>query len=323
MQRFVDAGAFTGAALVAQGDAVLLRAGYGIASQITEAMNSPETAYQIASLTKAFTATAVMQLALDGELSLDDPFAVYLPEIVHTGRDGVPATIRHLLTHTAGVPDFFTIYDAGNPLSYPLSFEQLIADMDARELEFTPGTEQRYSNGGYTYAGLIIERVSGLGFEAYLKENILEPAGMTATYILDPPEPAPPVAKGYGVINGTEIAISDFSRIELIAAAGGLTSTVDDLLRWSRALTDGSIIPSTALAEMETPVLGGYGMGWEWTRLGGRDAIGHEGTSLGFRTKLARFPDDGVVIVLLGNKLEAEVTEIADALAATLFREMH
>jgi CubicO group peptidase (beta-lactamase class C family) len=315
MQGFAEEGAFTGAVLVARGGEPLLRAGYGIADKISGALNMPDTAYQIASLTKAFTATAVMQLAVAGALSLDEPFATYLPEMTHTGRDGVEATVRHLLSHTAGVTDFFTLYDAGNPLGYPRTFDQLLADLDARELEFTPGTEQRYSNGGYTYAGLIVERLSGQPLETYLKEHILEPARMASTYILEPPDPAPPVARGYGLINGQEVAISDFSRIDLIAAAGGLTSTVDDMLRWHQALQSDLLLPGEAVATMYEPVFGTYGLGWEREFIAGRVSTGHEGTSLGFRSKLVRFLADDVVIVLLGNMLEAEVGQIAGRLA--------
>lgn len=316
---YAEAETFAGAVLVARGNEPLLRKGYGIANRITGAANTPETAYQIASLTKAFTALACVQLQTAGKLSLDDPITAYLPEVVHAERDGVAMTVRMLLNHTSGVPDFLEFYDVNNPLTYPRTFQQLLTDIIAHELLFTPGTQFAYGNSEYIYAGLIIERVSGLSYEAYLKANIFGPAGMTATYLVDPPSPAPPAAKGYDFLYGQWIATSDFGRVDLVWAAGGITSTVDDLRRWHQALLTETLAPRAAIDAMYRPGLGDYGLGWEIGELAGHSLIGHEGHTIGFDSNLSRFLQDDALIVLLSNIQDAPEHEIVAALAGVLF----
>lgn len=316
---YAAAGRFGGAVLVARGGETLLRAGYGVANRISGAPNTPETAYQIASLTKAFTALACVQLELAGALALDDPVTAHLPEVVYGERDGVALTIRHLLSHTGGVPDFLGFYDAANPLSYPRTFDRLLADILARELEFVPGTRFAYGNSGYILAGLIVERASGMPFEAYLKDRIFGPAGMTRSYIAEPPEPAPPGAKGYLRLDGQWVAISDFGRVDLAWAAGGISSTIDDLRHWHEALLTESLAPRVAIDAMYVPILNGYGLGWEMGALAGRPVVGHGGQTVGYTTSLARFLEDGVLIVLLSNVQDAPKEEIVAALAGALF----
>lgn len=319
VRAFVEAEEFSGAALVTRGGKTLLRTAYGIANRITGEPNSPETAYEIASLTKPFTALALVQLAEAGKLSLDDPIVKHLPEVIHGERDGVAVTIRHLLSHTSGVPDFLDFYDVENPFTYPWTLEQLVGDIIARDLEFTPGTEYRYGNSGYIYAGLIIERVSGQSYETYLRERIFAPAGMTGSFLLELPDPAPPESKGYGVANGQLVALSDFARVELIWSAGGLSSTVDDLLRWHEALLTDVLASRSAIAAMYEPVLDSYGLGWERETIAGHVSTGHAGHTIGYDAQLARFLAEDVVIVLLSNYQDAPVAEITEQLAQVVF----
>ena len=321
VRAFAEDETFSGAVMVARGGETLLRAAYGIANRITGAPNSPETAYEIASLTKPFTALALVQLAEAGKLSLDDPIVAHLPEVIHGERDGVAVTIRHLLSHTSGVPDFIGFYDITNPFTYPRTLEQLVDDIVAHELEFTPGTEYRYGNSGYIYAGLIIERISGQPYERYLRDRIWTPAGMSATFLLDLPKPAPPESKGYGLVNGQLVALSDFTQVGLIWSAGGLSSTVDDLLRWHEALLTDVLAPQSAIAAMYEPVLDSYGLGWERGTIAGHVATGHGGHTVGYDAQLARFLDDDVVIVLLSNYQDAPVAEITEQLAEIVFAE--
>jgi CubicO group peptidase (beta-lactamase class C family) len=319
MRSFADAGRFSGAVLVERRGETLLEAAYGIANRITEAANSPETVYQIASLTKAFTALACVQLQEAGRLSLDEPITTYLPEVIHAERDGVAVTTRHLLAHTSGVPDFIGFYDANNPLTYPRTFDQLLGDIIAHELEFTPGTQFAYGNSGYIYAGLIIERASGQEYEAYLREHLLTAAGMASTFLADPPDPEPPISKGYGMAAGQLVATSDFGRIDLAWSAGGLSSTIGDLRRWHEALQTERLAPRAAIEAMYEPVLDHYGLGWERQSIAGHFSIGHEGHTIGYDAKLARFLADGVVIVLLSNLQDAPVNDITEQLAEIVF----
>jgi CubicO group peptidase (beta-lactamase class C family) len=317
LQGYSEREEFAGTALVTRGGETLLRAGYGLANRETGEANTPELGYQIASLTKGFTALACVQLEEAGALSLDDPITEYLPEVVHGEREGVPITIRHLLAHTAGVPDFLGFYDVYNPFSYPESREALIADIVERELEFTPGTEFRYGNSGYIYAGLIVERVARRSFEEYLNAEIFGPAGMTQTFLEEPPPDAPSLAAGYGVVAGQVIATSVFGRVDLAWAAGGITSTVDDMLRWHEALLTGKLASQAAIAAMYSEALDGseYGLGWETVEVAGGRAVGHTGQTIGYAAQLHRFLGEGVVIVLLSNLQDAPVRAIGDELA--------
>ncbi len=319
MQAYSEIDRFRGAVLIAYRGETLFRNAYGIANEITGAVNTPETAYQIASLTKAFTALACVQLDELGELSLDDPITTYLPEVIHGEREGMAVTIRHLLSHTSGIPDFLDFYDVNNPFSYPRTFDVLLGDILEHELTFTPGTDFAYGNSGYIYAGLIIERVSGMSYEEYLKARIFEPAGMASSYVNEPPDPAPPGSKGYGVVTGQLVATSDFGRVDLVWSAGGITSTVDDLLRWHDALLGETLASRVAIDAMYVPVMEKYGLGWEEITIAGHRAIQHEGHTIGYDAKLARFLEDGLVIILLSNLQDAPVAEIAEGLAGVVF----
>lgn len=319
VEPYAASGQFSGAVLVVRRGETLLRAGYGVADRVTGAANAPETAYQIASLTKAFTALACVQLEVAGRLSLDDPVTGYLPEVVHGEKDGVALTIRHLLSHTGGVPDFLGFYDVNNPLTYPRTFDRLLADIVARDLEFAPGTAFAYGNSGYVYAGVIVERVAGMPFEAYLKARIFGPAGMASSFIAQPPDPAPPMAKGYAVLNGQRVAVSDFGRVDLVWAAGGISSTVDDLRRWHEALLTETLAPRAAIEAMYRPVRDDYGLGWELSTLAGRPVVGHRGQTIGYVGNLSRFLADDALIVLLSNAQDAPELEIVTRLAKGLF----
>jgi CubicO group peptidase (beta-lactamase class C family) len=319
VRPYVASGQFSGALLVVHRGETLLRDGYGTANGITGAANTPATAYQIASLTKGFTALACVQLQEAGKLALDDPITTYLPEVVHASRDGVAITIRHLLNHTAGIPDFIGFYDLNNPLTYPRTRAKLLADILAHELDFTPGTRFAYSSSGYILAGLIVERVSGSSYEAYLKAKIFGPAGMADSFIVEPPDPAPPDSKGYAVVNGLRVAVSDFDRVDLLSSAGGISSTVDDLRRWHEALLTEKLAPRAAIEAMYARGLGDYGLGWEIGEIVGHAVVGHEGHTIGYDANLARFLEDDALIVLLSNAQDAPELEIVTKLTETLF----
>jgi len=319
VRSYLEIDRFRGAVLVSYKGETLLRHGWGVANEITGAENTPETAYQIASLTKAFTAMSCVQLDEAGRLSLDDPITRYLPEVIHSEKDGVAITIRHLLSHTSGIPDFLGFYDVNNPFSYPRTFDQLFLDILEHDLDFTPGTEFFYGNSDYIYAGLIIERVSGLTYENYLKQHIFAPVGMNSSFVVEPPDPAPPIAKGYGVVTGQLVATSDFGRVDLVWSAGGITSTVDDLLRWHEALLGAKLASRAAIDAMYVPVLENYGLGWETQTIAGHRAIEHEGHTIGYDAKLARFLEDDLLIILLSNLQDAPVAEIAEGLAEVVF----
>lgn len=320
LAAYAEADAFAGAALVARGDKVLLAGGYGEAHRDRAVANTAATRFQVGSVTKGFTAAAVMRLEEAGRLSVDDPIADYLPAGITTARAGVEATIHHLLSHTSGVGDFVDDYDPRDPEAWPASLDALVADFGPKPLEFTPGTRYAYSNSGYVLLGLIIERVTGEPFAGHLARTIFRPLGMAATD-LAPPDPADDAtAVGYVDLgDGTILDVSAFGRTDLAHAAGGITSTVGDLHRWVRALAAGEVVSPATLARMLTPVRDGYGYGWRIDGVAGHRSVGHNGTVVGFRASLAWFPDDDAVVIVLSNRGDAPADRIDRGLAQILF----
>ena len=152
---------FFGAALIAIDGKPVLRKGYGFANPMQKIANTPETGYQIASITKTFTASLIMQLRDEGKLSIDDPASTYLSGYPNLERDGVAVTIKQLLSHTSGVVDFLSLYDLEDPSSFPPDLPALIDNIKRQPLEFTPGSDYLYSNSGYLFLGRIIEQITG------------------------------------------------------------------------------------------------------------------------------------------------------------------
>jgi CubicO group peptidase (beta-lactamase class C family) len=308
---------FFGAALIATDGKPVLRKGYGFANPMQKVANTPETGYQIASITKTFTASMIMQLRDEGKLSIDDPASRYLSGYPNLERDGVAVTIKQLLSHTSGVVDFLSLYDLENPSSFPPDLAALIDNIKRQPLAFTPGSDYLYSNSGYLFLGRIIEQITGASWETVLNQRLLEPLGMTHTWLTVPADPGPQ-AIGFLSVRGLLLPISTFGRTDLAEAAGGITSTVDDLLIWDQALWSGIVVPPATLAEMETPVLNDYGLGLAQSTLDGMPAIGHFGHTVGFRTDYEHIPELNATIIILSNREDIELGQISDALASEL-----
>lgn len=277
---------------------------------------TPQTKYRIGSLTKQFTALAIMQLAEDGLLSVDDPLHKYLPDY----PNGEKITIFHLLTHTSGIPDytsdpFFLIRSMA-----PVSVDKLIESFQDLPLEYPPGEEFVYSNSGYILLGKIIELVTGEYYDLYLSNQILTPLGLAETgYDLGVPL-IPNRASGY--LRGSDRFLNALHMdMSHLYAAGAMYSTVTDLYRWDRALYGNSVISQNSLEQMLTPQIAGYGYGWYIFDVFDRYCTMHGGITSGFTSFLMRFPADDAVIIILSNIGDAPVERIARDLAAIIFDE--
>jgi CubicO group peptidase (beta-lactamase class C family) len=272
------------AVLVSRDGKVLLAKGYGLADVRLGSSIGPETRFNIASISKPFTALAVLKLREAGRLSLDDSLARYLPESPNAAR----VTLRQLLTHTSGLPDFVPFDQA---MSGPLDFE--------------PGDRLNYSNIGYSALGRVIEKVSGRSYEDYLRVAILDPLGLVATGV-DHGDGAAR-AMGYGLdAAGRFVPIAPQDR-SLDPAAGGLVSTVGDLFRLDQALYGSELLPAKVLSEAFAPVrltdgrTGHYGFGWMVGSFRGLREIAHGGDIDGFNSFLARYPSEKFTVVVLAN----------------------
>ena len=306
IRRELDERHIAGASLaIVRDGAVLYAKGYGSANLEEKIPARADTRFLIASITKMFTAVAVMILVREAKLSLDSPIGPVTP--------GLPAqwqrvTVHQLLTHTSGVPSFTTF------AAPPCGRRKAEADYDANDvldevnclpLDFEPGTDWRYSDTGYHLLGLIIERASGLSYEAFLEREIFRPLQMQSTRLIAKPGEYDDRAVGYRWHNGAHErapAIPLHPLVEM--STGGLASNVIDLARFDGALANGTLVPKEVLASMWKPAGIGsalYGMGFAVRPINGRRQVGHTGGGPGATTSFARFQEDGMTVILLTN----------------------
>jgi len=287
---------FMGTVLVARGENVLLNKGYGSANLEWEIPNSPATKFRIGSVTKQFTAAAILLLEERGRLSVDDLVSKHLP-------DAPPAwakvTIFNLLTHTSGIPNFTSFPDYQSTMSLPVTTERLVARFRDKPLDFEPGEKMNYSNSGYALLGYLIEKVSGQTYAQFLQDNIFKPLGMSGSGYDSNAVVIPHRAAGYGPgPNGPVNAA--FLHMTIPHGAGALYSTTEDLLRWNRALYGGKLLSAASLKKMTMPFKNNYGFGLVISA-GSRTRYGHNGGINGFNSFLAYFPESRVTLVILAN----------------------
>ena len=311
---------FSGSVLISQHGHVLLSKGYGLADRAQKTPNDPQTRFAIGSNTKQFTAAAILLLEVQGKLKVTDRICAYIPQCPSAWA---VITIKELLTHTSGIPDFLnTLPDFAGYAGPPLTPLQIIAHFRDVPLEFAPGTTWKYSNSGYFLLGYIIEQVSGLSYEAFLQKNILTPLNLSDTGYN---HNSNGVAIGYMDITETPAEPEDPS---LPYAAGALYSTVEDMNRWEQALTTNALLPATSRAEMfatqvaipdAPPMDAGYGYGFVIGTDSGRPIIWHNGAISGFISIEARYPVDDVTVIILGNQENADVSTILEGISAKIF----
>lgn len=281
---------FSGAALVARRGTILLEKAYGLADTQNNILNTVETRFQIASVSKTLTATAIMLLVERGKLNLQSPISTYLPNLPSAWSR---VTVEHLLAHTSGIPDYLSFDEFTDPMN--LTSDEVIRVAGTYPLDFEPGSEYEYSNSGYVLLGKIIESVSAQTYSDFLRQNIFEPLDMRAT---GRDRDNAPLAVGYA-------SFDQPARTYLITNTlgdGDLLSTVGDLYKFDRALYGEALVPSAAREKMFTPIRkNNYGYGWEIQAWNGRRVVSHTGSMNGFASVLMRFPDDDAAIVLLSN----------------------
>jgi D-alanyl-D-alanine carboxypeptidase len=290
---------------VEQGGHVVLAKGYGLADIADRVPATADTVYPIASVTKQFTAAAVMQLVEQGRLRLTDTLGGLLPEIRWRDPRARHVTVRQLLTHTSGIPSYDSLPGFGPLDRYPQTHAAILALITGQPLKFAPGTRAAYSNSGYYLLGLIIERRSGLTYGQYLRQRLLAGLGLQHTGLC-PGAPSGGQARLYA--RGGR-APQPAPRISLVNAyaAGQLCSTVIDLLRWQDALRSGRAVSAASYTQMTTPLrlAGGstiaYGFGLDLDPINGHPAVSHEGGFPGDAADLTWYPNDNLAVAVLDN----------------------
>jgi CubicO group peptidase (beta-lactamase class C family) len=313
---------FTGAVLVARNGEILLSQGYGWADRDHRIENTSQTRYRLGSVTKQFTAMAVLILQSQGKLDVKELLCSHMPECPDSWQE---ITIHHLLTHTAGIPNLTDFPDYRTFKSKLTTLEQTIARFKDKPSDFQPGKRWSYSNSGYILLGHIIEQVSGQSYEMFLEQNIFDPLQMKSTGY-DHNDGS--LATGYTGVN-SHWETPDPIDMTLPYAAGGLYSTVEDLYRWDHALYTGQLVSQESLDLMFTPHAKmamnglGYGYGWFVGRMNQHRAVSHGGGIDGFVTEIRRYIDDQVTIIILSNRQTTNVPQIADQIASVVFEKQN
>ena len=313
MQRYQGHGPGASLLVVRNGMPVVRRS-YGMADLEAGVAATPATNYRLASVTKQFTATAILLLAQDGRLHLDDKLRDWLPTLPHAA-DAI--TLRHVLTHTSGLVDYEDVM-APDATEQVLDADVLRLLETQDRLYFQPGTGWRYSNSGYALLSLVVERASGRSFPDFLRDRIFRPLGMdhTLAYVRGGPEIAHR-AYGYSQIDGRWTR-TDQSSTSAVLGDGGIYSSIDDLAKWDAALYDDRLLSDATRRLAFSPLVASdapdvrYGFGWRITG----ETLWHSGETIGFRNVIVRYPQRHLTIVLLTNRDDPEPYETAKAIAA-------
>lgn len=323
LQAYQKAQGFMGAVLVARGDEVLHSGGYGMANLEHDAPNTPETVFRIGSLTKQFTAAAILQLQEQGRLNINDTLDRYLPDAPHASQ----VTLAQLLTHSSGIPDAPEIAEGshGGDLRQPRTADEMISRAGGKPLEFTPGSQYKYCNVCYIMLSRVVEKVSGKSYADYLQEHILLPAGMTGTGIDEAGSVVPRRAAGYNW-DGQSYRNAQFIEMSNVSGAGSLISTVGDMYKWDRALYTDAILSSAAREAYFTPRVSlgagqSYAYGWRIKATPDHTLAEHSGGINGFNAFVIRDPVTQLYVVVLGNVEEVSSQNVAEGLAAIAYGE--
>jgi CubicO group peptidase (beta-lactamase class C family) len=330
LESYHKQGTFNGVVLVAEKGKVILSEGYGFANIEHEVKNTPSTKFILASITKVFTASIVMKLADQGKITLDTRLADFLKW--YRTDTGNKITVRHLLNHTSGIPNYFDLRnktvddvmkDFGNG---PINKTEFAKKYCQGDLEFEPGTKWNYNNSAYFLLGLIIEEVAGTSYENVLQNMIFGPLEMHNSGDIqpNPSKIIPGLATGY-LRNFSAFSYPSYWNMSTAYAAGSLYSNVTDLLKFDQALYNDKFLSEAAREAMFTPNLNNYGCGWELRE----SPVGknkttkkvrtHEGFLFGWHTRFYQIPDEQYLIVILSNGGSSPIENMINGVTDILY----
>lgn len=294
------------AILVAEGDQVLLEKGYGLASLELGVPIAPDMVFRLGSVTKQFTAVAILMLEEQGKLRLDQKISEILTDYPKAQGDRI--RIDHLLSHTGGIPNYTDDPEFWKIANQPFTAASMYPLFADKPLQFEPGERFAYSNSGYWLLGQIIEKASGETYEAFVEKHLFAPAGMKSSFYDDPEKLIPRRTPGYQP-NNTGDGFTPARYIDMSGpyAAGALAATVSDLRRWNEALVAGKLIRKESLEKAWTPYTfndgkkSQYGFGWQVGELEGQRLVRHGGGIPGFMSMLIFFPEKKLTVAVLSN----------------------
>jgi CubicO group peptidase (beta-lactamase class C family) len=315
---YISGNNFSGAVLIAQRGRILLRKGYGLANRELGVANTPETRFQIASISKPFTAAGVLMLVEQGKVSLADPVAKFVPDFPH----GNEITVEHLLTHASGIPDVNGAPNYNELSRFPQTLASLIAVFRDAPLEFPPGSKYAYSNSNYNLLARILEVASGQDYGTYMRERIFTPLGLRATgHPASAADLIPQRASGYAPRGATEIENAPYLDWTAKTGNGSLYSTVDDLYAFHNAMVADKLLSRATREKIWTEGRGNR-FGWFSRRRDGRLAVSTNGTSPGFASVMDYYLAQDLTVIVLSNVYVTAVqSPVAGDLAALALGE--
>jgi CubicO group peptidase (beta-lactamase class C family) len=305
------------AVMVIRNGAVVHSKGYGFANLEKEIPITPASTFRLGSVSKQFTAMAIAILADSGQLDYSDPVSQYIPAL--SAYQGV--TIRHLLTHTSGMPDYYDEFDASpweQRGTLPSNADVMVYEGKMDKVLFAPGDRYEYSNPAYEALPLIVEAVSGEEFAIFMRNRVFQPAGMLDSLIHD--HHRPQIERrvlGYSRVSGG-YELNDEDPLNGISGSGGQYSTLEDFYHWDQALYGDSLAGKGTMEQVFTRARLNngeeidYGFGWRLDRYRGHDRIAHGGSWVGFRTAISRYPGIGLSVVILSNREEYDPVAASD-----------
>ena len=315
------------AVIVVRNGEIVFRRGYGVADLRTLHPIDTQTNFRLASFTKQFTAAAIMLLARDGKLHYDDHLTDFFPEFPTYGKS---ITVRNLLNHTSGLPDYEDILTQ----QYPGTPDEKIPQIhDAGVLKlleqqssgkFAAGAKWEYSNSGFAVLAMIVEKVSGKSFGQFLQERIFTPLKMDHTLAYEKGKNEVP-HRAYGHTKEKDgWRETDQSSTSAVLGDGGIYSSIDDLVKWDRSLREHTLLSEAEMRPALTPVQptvgtanapdgkpASYGFGWFVDPYRGHKRMWHDGETIGFRTTIQRLPEDGLTVIVLANRADVSAEEFA------------
>ncbi len=301
----------------------ILERGYGLANVAAKASVTPDTVFHIGSITKQFTAAAIMLLVQDGRITLDQPVSMYFPSAPASWKN---ITIRRLLNHTSGLRRDFGIEMLQQiDLNKVYTIDELVGFAGQLPLDAPTGAAESYSNIGYHLLGFLIQKVSGQYYADFLQSRIFKPLGMSSADVILTSRPTPALATGYVWANGALQAPSTDDRIPgLFEGEGGLQMSAHDLAKWDVALTSGQILSAAVQQQMWTPAQltdgtsANYGFGWVLDQINNHPFTWHNGALNGYTAQFARHTHEGLSVIVLDNLDSAAPVRISTRISAIL-----
>jgi CubicO group peptidase (beta-lactamase class C family) len=305
---------FAGSVMVALSNQIVFMKGYGLANRELEVANAPNTKFRLASVTKQFTALCILILQEQGKLNVEDSVSKYLPDCPNAWSK---IKVRHLLTHTSGIPDYTRLPDYISTVTLPYPPEKMMKSLRDKPLEFEPGERFAYSNSGYVLLGYIVEKASGQSYEQFLRQFIFKPLGMNDSGCDHFETILPHRAASYTPDADTWVNAA-YTDTSIPNGDGALYSTVEDFFRWYQCLREQKLVSAESWKAMTTPVKENYGFGIAVVEQFGQKELAHDGRVNGFVASMRWFPASDIFVAAFANTDSAHSGEVADNLAALL-----